>query len=187
MIGYKNIFLYAADFVKKYHFGGDFLSKPSEEEKQKKSSKDRLEEMIRESKMKKAEAKKNKDDQEEQVKELDNVNCDFTKAMMKFRLTEEQKEIVSWCHLYWNLFYKFNYLQIVKQDSKSSYNCAVRAFNFDRSKRSAPTDKLKTPEEIANEQKQKLAALEKERLRRMRGDTEIKPVYQPSADDLDDG
>jgi nucleolar protein 14 len=73
-----------------------------------------------------------------------------------------------------------------------SYDAALREMVYD--KRSKPTERTKTEEEIAFEEKERLETLEKERLRRMRGeevdvveDTSSKrPVVRREGDDLDD-
>ena len=57
-------------------------------------------------------------------------------------------------------------------------------------KRSTPTDRLKTDEEIALDEKEKLEKLEKERLQRMHGLTAVansNPSRPSQADDLEDG
>lgn len=52
------------------------------------------------------------------------------------------------------------------------YDMAVREMTFDRSKRSRPTDRLKSEQELAKEENERLHKLEEERQRRMRVETE---------------
>jgi nucleolar protein 14 len=62
----------------------------------------------------------------------------------------------------------------------------VRQLGFDR--RVTPGDKMKSAEEIAKNEKEKLDKLEEERLKRMKGDLNVsKKMPHRSADDLDDG
>lgn len=68
------------------------------------------------------------------------------------------------------------------------YDRLVKEMIF--SPRGEPTEKLKNEEDIARAEKERLEELERERLKRMRGDEEEENIEQPkhrSADDLDDG
>ena len=49
------------------------------------------------------------------------------------------------------------------------------------------TDRLKTPEELAKEEKERLDALEADRQRRMKGIIDDETPTHVSADDLNDG
>jgi len=68
----------------------------------------------------------------------------------------------------------------------SGYDILVRELRFDSKVK--PSDKLKSAEEIARINKEKLEKLETDRLNRMRGETNpSKKITHQSADDLDDG
>jgi nucleolar protein 14 len=67
----------------------------------------------------------------------------------------------------------------------SAYDILVRELRFDP--RVKPGDKLKSADEIARLEKEKLEKLEADRLKRMKGETETKVIPHRSADDLDDG
>nr|CAH7713029.1 unnamed protein product [Callosobruchus chinensis] len=69
----------------------------------------------------------------------------------------------------------------------NDYDKIMRELRFEA--RGTVSDRLKTEDEIAKEEKEKLEQLEKERLERMKGiftDKDSKPTHR-SADDLDDG
>ncbi|KAJ7986855.1 hypothetical protein DPEC_G00332740 [Dallia pectoralis] len=67
------------------------------------------------------------------------------------------------------------------------YDMMVRELGFEM--KAAPSEKLKTPEEIAREERERLQQLEADRLRRMMGDivTDTKTPAHVSADDINDG
>ncbi|KAJ8286624.1 hypothetical protein GJAV_G00041280 [Gymnothorax javanicus] len=68
------------------------------------------------------------------------------------------------------------------------YDIMVRELGFEM--KAQPSEKMKTPEEVAREERERLQKLEAERLRRMHGDveeTENKKRVHWSADDLNDG
>lgn len=65
------------------------------------------------------------------------------------------------------------------------YDMLVKELGFDRTGKAKAVEKLKTPEEIAKEERERLEKLEADRVRRMKG--EVKEVKKmKSADDLDD-
>ncbi|EJU06534.1 Nop14-like protein [Dacryopinax primogenitus] len=89
-----------------------------------------------------------------------------------------------------------DHIPVQDEESKSDddYDKFVRELAFD--KRSKPTNRLKTEEEIAEEEKEKLETAERARLRRMRGEEDDGSDEEghkkakrrvAQADDLDDG
>ncbi|XP_061555087.1 nucleolar protein 14 [Phycodurus eques] len=68
------------------------------------------------------------------------------------------------------------------------YDKMVRELGFEM--KAQPSEKMKTPEELAREEREKLQKLEADRLRRMMGDEEVEGVpsrSHVSADDINDG
>lgn len=152
-----------SNFVEDAHFGGGVLSKTGIEGA--KSHKDLINQLIAESKKHKAEKQKTKEKTLELTEKLDSDWKDLIPIVNKS----------------------------VRQPNESSktevddYDKVMRELRFEA--RGQPSDRLKTEDEIAKEEKEKLEQLEKERLDRMRGFVEEKKstaVKHRSADDLDD-
>ncbi|KAK7086705.1 nucleolar complex protein 14, partial [Halocaridina rubra] len=161
-------------FVKDRHFGGGLLTKRETGEENKegeksKSKKEWIEEIIAESKKKKAEAKKEKEEQYEAVTKLDSELQTFLQIMSGKTITDEDKR---------NAKKNAEYLD---------YDKLVRELGFDRTGKAKTSNKLKSAEEVIKEEKEKLVALEADRLKRMKGETEKPKQKAKSADDLDDG
>lgn len=147
-----------ADFMEAAHFGGG-------EEDGEDHGRDRktvIEEMIAESKRRKAEKQRENDEVYEMTQKLDQNWQSLMSVVgnhMKGDTVRPQLE---------------------------DYDKIMREMIFDR--RGAPADKLKSEEELAKIEKQKLEKLERERLARMNGeDGEVVKGTHRSADDLDDG
>lgn len=144
-----------AEFTDAAHFGGG-----SSEADDRKSRKDLIDDLISETKRRKADAAKEKDQVLSMTEKLDETWKSLIPVMGKFHRTDEER---------------------VKPDA---YDTTMREMIFER--RGEPTDKLKTKEELAKVEREKLERMERERLRRMRDDTlDEKPKHR-SADDLDD-
>lgn len=159
-----------AQFVKERHFAGGFLTKrETGDEEKPKSKKEWIDEIIAESKKKKAEAKKDKEEQYEAVSKLDaNLNT-FLMMMSGKTIKDEDK------------------LEAKKNCEFRDYDTLVKELGFDRTGKAKTSSKLKTPEELIKEEKEKLLALEADRVRRMKGEPEPSKHTSRSADDLDDG
>lgn len=146
-----------ADFMEAAHFGGG-------EEDGEDHGKDRktvIEEMIAESKRRKAEKQRENDEVYEMTQKLDQ-NWQSLMSVVGNHMKGE-----------------------TARPQLEDYDKIMREMIFDR--RGAPADKLKSEEELARIEKQKLEKLERERLARMNGeDGEVKGKHR-SADDLDDG
>ncbi|XP_063590156.1 nucleolar protein 14-like [Penaeus indicus] len=159
-----------AQFVKEQHFGG-FLTRREYEEgdtDKHKTKKEWIDEIIAESKRKKAEFKKEKEEQHEAVSNLDSKLQNFMMIMAGYTMTDEDKQAAK------------------TKSAFRDYDMLVKELGFDRTGKAKPVDKLKTPEEIAKEEREKLEKLEADRVRRMKGE-EVKDVKKMrSADDLDD-
>ncbi|XP_050534140.1 nucleolar protein 14 [Daktulosphaira vitifoliae] len=156
-----------ADFVEKAHFGGGVLSKAGDGES---SHRNLIDKLIAESKLRKYEKKQLKQETTELTEQLDK---DW-KELMPVVPTKNRGE----------LDYEDEPLAKKKVD-KNSYDVLMRSLKFDA--RGMASDKLKSDEVIAKEEKERLEKLEAERIKRMKGVEDNEVVKHRSADDLDDG
>lgn len=146
-----------AKFMEAAHFGGG----EEDGEEQSRDRKTVIEEMIAESKRKKAEKQRENDEVYDMTQKLDQN----WQSLMSVVGNHMKGETV--------------------RPQLEDYDKLMREMIFER--RGAPADKLKSEEELANIEKQKLEKLERERLARMKGEEgEVKGQHR-SADDLDDG
>ncbi|KAJ9577288.1 hypothetical protein L9F63_006127 [Diploptera punctata] len=148
-----------ADFVEDAHFGGGILKKSNSET----SRKNMIEQLIAESKKRKAEKQKAREQTIELTEKLDTEWKDLLPIM-----SASKKSINS-----------------IDDEKPDSYDTAMRQLKFEA--RGKPADKLKTEEELAKEEKEQLEKLEEERLQRMSDTQEVIRKKHKSADDLDDG
>ncbi|KAF5303825.1 hypothetical protein FQA39_LY09810 [Lamprigera yunnana] len=156
-----------SDFVDEAHFGGGVLSSTGTEGF--KSHKELISQLIAESKKRKAEKQMAKDKTLELTEKLDEEWRDLiplvNKTVKQFedRIVPEKRQV-------------------------DDYDKVVRELRFEA--RGQPTERLKTEDEIAREEKEKLEKLENERISRMKGVFEdidnTNVVPHRSADDLDD-
>uniref|UniRef100_A0A8D0CV49 NOP14 nucleolar protein homolog (yeast) n=1 Tax=Sander lucioperca TaxID=283035 RepID=A0A8D0CV49_SANLU len=158
------------------HFGGGgLLRKKSLGEQQEgegshraKSRQELIEELIQKSKLEKRERQVQKEEAQELTEKLDqewkSIQALMVKKTPKGERVEEEKPKLE------------------------QYDMMVRELGFEM--KAQPSEKLKTPEELAREEREKLQKLEADRLRRMMGD-EVGESSQSqihmSADDLNDG
>lgn len=151
------------DFVSEAHFGGGVLSRNSDSAM---SRKDLIEQLIAESKKRKAEKQK-----------IREQTLDLTE-----KLDTEWKDLLPIVNA------AKKQLQDIQEKPKTDdYDIALRELKFEA--RGTPSDRLKSEEEIAKEEKEKLETLEADRLARMKGftgETNDNNKHK-SADDLDDG
>lgn len=159
-----------ANFVEDAHFGGGVLKKADEN---KRSRKDLIEELIAESKKRKAEKQKNREQTIELTEKLDSEWKDLLPMVTSIKTGAAV----------------LNNDEISKPDS---YDTVMKQLIFEA--RGKPSDRLKSEDELAKEEKERLEKLEAERLQRMHGLTpsEKGPMASAnsrirSADDLDDG
>lgn len=149
------------NFVEEAHFGGGVLSKSDGTL----SRKDLINQLIAESKKRKAEKQKIREQTLDLTEKLDSEWRDLLPIMSASKKSNEDTE------------------ETAKADA---YDIAVRQLKFEA--RGNPCDKLKSKEEIIQEEKEKLEALEADRLARMKGFvSDVSNRYKhKSADDLDD-
>ncbi|KAK4875209.1 hypothetical protein RN001_011631 [Aquatica leii] len=153
-----------SDFVGDAHFGGGVLTNTGSEGF--KSHKDLINQLIAESKKRKAEKQKNKEQTLELTEKLDEEWKDLIPLVNRSVKTAEDR--------------------VQEVSEVDDYDKVMRELRFEA--RGQPTDRLKSEDEIAKEEKEKLEKLERERLSRMKGvfNDSIKTVPHRSADDLDD-
>ncbi|XP_063629692.1 nucleolar protein 14 homolog [Cydia splendana] len=161
------------DFVSEGHFGGGVLSKSDKDGA--KSHKDLIEQLIAESKKRKAEKQKEKEQTLDLTEKLDSEWKDLQPVVFKKMRVEEESAID----------------KVLNKAEKNSqdYDKMMRELRFE--KRGTPSDAIKSDEKLEKEEQLKIAQLEKERVMRMRGDYEESAKVEPakkhrSADDLDD-
>ncbi|XP_063896055.1 nucleolar protein 14 homolog [Helicoverpa armigera] len=165
------------DFVAEGHFGGGMLTKTDSKDGAK-SHKDLIEQLIAESKKRKAEKQKEKEQTLDLTEKLDTEWKDLQPVVFKKMRTEEKESAIE---------------KLLSQAEKKSmdYDKMMRELKFE--KRGTPSDGLKNDEKQAKEELARLEQLEKERQLRMMGDSEKVVVKAQqtatkhrSAEDLDD-
>uniref|UniRef100_A0A3Q0SRB1 NOP14 nucleolar protein homolog (yeast) n=1 Tax=Amphilophus citrinellus TaxID=61819 RepID=A0A3Q0SRB1_AMPCI len=162
------------------HFGGGggLLRKKTSGEQQEeqegaqraKTRQELIEELIQKSKQEKRERQVQREEAQELTEKLDqewkNIQALMVKKMPKAERADKPEE----------------------KPKRDEYDMMVRELGFEM--KAQPSEKMKTPEELAKEEREKLQKLEADRLRRMMGD-EVGDGAQSqihlSADDLNDG
>ncbi|CAH0721315.1 unnamed protein product, partial [Brenthis ino] len=162
------------EFVSEGHFGGGMLSK-TESKDGAKSHKDLIEQLIAESKIRKAEKQKEKEQTLDLTEKLDSEWKDLQPVVFKQQKQEE------------SIIDKL----LSKAEKGLDYDRMMRELRFE--KRGTPSDGLKSKEKQDEEERKKLGELEKQRELRMLPEEEVvasrntKPANKHrSADDLDD-
>ncbi|XP_076681466.1 nucleolar protein 14 homolog l(3)07882 isoform X1 [Andrena cerasifolii] len=148
-------------FVGDAHFGGGILSRSEAG----KSRKDLIDELIAESKKRKAEKQKIREQTVDLTEKLDSEWKDLLPIVSAANKT----------------------IEVAPETKADDYDIAVRELKFEA--RGAPSDRLKSEEEIIKGEKERLEALEADRLARMKGfvNDPSNEIRHKSADDLDDG
>uniref|UniRef100_A0A3B4EKC5 Nucleolar protein 14 n=1 Tax=Pygocentrus nattereri TaxID=42514 RepID=A0A3B4EKC5_PYGNA len=155
--------------------GGGLLRKKrpgenDEDESQKhKSRQELIEELILKSKQEKRERQSQKEEAQELTEKLD----------------QEWKSIQN---LLVHKTPKAERMEEPEKPKLDDYDVMVRELGFEM--KAQPSEKLKTPEELAKEERERLQKLEADRLKRMLGDVEENATQKQShlsADDLNDG
>ncbi|XP_071089794.1 nucleolar protein 14-like isoform X2 [Haliotis cracherodii] len=153
------------DMVAREHFGGFMTRKdPSEAEDDQRSWKEKMEAMIAKSKKEKFDRQFEREKTAELTEELDEQWKDVAQLLRGMTGKTENKP------------------------ANDDYDIAVRELKFEI--KGKATDRLKTVEELAKEEKERLENLEADRVRRMKGVLPHSVTSQPqhySADSLDDG
>lgn len=148
-------------FMEDAHFGGGVLSRSANSEM---SRKDMINQLIAESKKRKAEKQKLR---EETIGLTEKLDTEWRDLMPLLSFTKKGEEVPD-------------------KSGVDDYTKELHKMKFEP--RGVPTDRLKSEEEIAKEEKSKLDELEKSRQERMKGfsdDVEFQQKHR-SADDLDD-
>ncbi|KAF2347773.1 Nucleolar protein 14, partial [Trinorchestia longiramus] len=161
-----------AQFVKKQHFGGASLYADADvpvEERKYKCQKDKIDEIVAESKMRKLQAKQDQESQRKKVEVLDSQFKNFMEMMKGNLITHDDKK------------------KAKREDPMRDYDRLMHHIAADGGPRACPSERLKTHEEIVKEKKEELDRLEADRLRRMKGEHEDErpKVFTRSADSLD--
>ncbi|CAK1594754.1 unnamed protein product [Parnassius mnemosyne] len=163
------------DFVAEGHFGGGILSKTDAQDGAK-SHKDLIEQLIAESKKRKAEKQKEKEQTLDLTEKLDSEWKDLQPVVFKKARVEEESLIDK---------------LLSKAEKGQDYDKMMRELRFE--KRGTPSDGLKSAEKQEAEERKKLEELEKLRQQRMLSEEEATApkstqatAKHRSADDLDD-
>lgn len=163
------------DVVRQDHFGGDFEADSDNEnnnphpERQKTKS-EVMSELISKSKMYKHERQQQQDEDLEEIEALDADLGELQGLLRSVKPIHQERP--------------------ARTQEMMTYDAALREMVYD--KRSKPTERTKTEEEIAQEEMEQLQKLEEERSKRMRGEQVDKEeggnVNRPrrEGDDLDD-
>lgn len=143
--------------VNNLHFGGF--------EKVEKSRAEVMKEIIQKSKFHRHERQKAKDEDETLREELDEELGDI-RSLLKV-LPNKRSSLPSQSKLFQNSMAPPSSAKSGEEEEEEAYDKNVRELVYD--KRSRPSDRTKTEEEIATEEKERLERAERHRLRRMRG------------------
>ena len=146
-------------FVNEVHFGDGI----SELNSRKRSHKELIEDMITDSKIRKAELRKVKDETSELTKQLDDKWMEILPLIGK---SDAKGDLIG-----------FN------KEKESDYDKMMGELIFESC--GLPSSRLKSEEEVAKDEREKLEELENERLKRMCGLKTVTCTHK-SADDLDD-
>ncbi|XP_022532058.2 nucleolar protein 14 [Astyanax mexicanus] len=154
------------------HFGGGGLlrmktGEDGDYEEKPRSRQEIIEELILKSKQEKRERQTQKEESQELTEKLDQEWRSVQSLLAHKTPKSERKDEPD-------------------KPKMDDYDVMVRELGFEMKAR--PSEKLKTPEEVAREERERLQKLEADRLRRMLGEesTSKKPSHM-SADDLNDG
>lgn len=156
-----------AEFVKSAHFGGGFLTKKeegAEDDGESKSRQDLIDELIARTKERKREARVAKEETCELTDKLDGEWKEMMPLLTSRKAPEEQRG---------------------DDGPGDDYDRIVRELKFEM--RAKPTDRLKTAEELAKENKEALEKLEADRILRMKGLADGSNAARPTSDDLNSG
>ncbi|KAK3603036.1 hypothetical protein CHS0354_037784 [Potamilus streckersoni] len=158
-----------AKMVSEEHFGGFMTRKEAEDARDARSWKEKMEDVIAKSKKEKYDRQMEKEKTKEMTEKLDEEWSSLRLLISSLSKAKGSKG------------------EETVQKKVDDYDIAVRELQFEM--KGKATDRMKTEEEIAREEKEKLEKLEADRIRRMKGMTEEETSSGKhfSADDLDDG
>ncbi|XVF85775.1 hypothetical protein PTKIN_Ptkin17bG0144500 [Pterospermum kingtungense] len=134
------------------------------EENKHKTKKEIMEEVILKSKYFKAQKARDKEENEHLMEELDKNFASLQQSKVLFSVTEPSKSISNE-HVKKEDMPVAQGAKTYKQEEPDSYEKLVNDMVFEM--RARPSDRTKTPEEIAQEEKERLERLEEERQKRM--------------------
>ena len=141
------------DVVRQAHFGGNFEDESNEENEvddptRKKTKSEVMQEIMTKSKMYKHERQQQHDEDLEEIEALDAELGVLQGLLPSVRPSKQERPL--------------------KTQDAISYDAALREMVYD--KRSKPTERTKTDEEVAQEKMERLQQLEEDRMKRMRGE-----------------
>ena len=144
-----------ASFVEEAHFGG-FLTKADVDYASGKSNtrKDWIEQMIADSKKRKAEKSKDLEEAEEMTNDLD----------------EKWKTLLPSSAISGKIYGGKKKVEDEDEKEQDDYNILMKELMFQSTKRAPAQERLKTDEEVVKEEKERLEKLEADRLKRMKGE-----------------
>ena len=156
------------DTVKDYNFGGFQPVEPNDEDPERvKSKREVMQEIIAKSKMHKAEKRREKAEREDLIDQLNadfNDISDLLSSKMRPKV-KVPKEKVSRAEL--KKAEKSRLLEPLELTETTDFDSLTKELAVDLKAR--PSDRLKTPEDIAKEEYERLQRAEKERIKRMTG------------------
>ncbi|KAH0568532.1 nucleolar protein 14 homolog [Cotesia glomerata] len=149
-------------FVNEAHFGGGMLSRSGESI----SRSDLISQLVNESKKRKAEKQRISEQNRSQTEQLNSQWKDLLPLLAASKKTDEER---------------------VNKPRPDDFDRTVQELRFES--RGNPSDRLKNQDEIVRQEREKLEALERDRLERMQGfaDYESEGNNHRSVDDNDDG
>eukprot|EP01100_Stratorugosa_tubuloviscum_P000911 TRINITY_DN1201_c0_g1_i5.p1 TRINITY_DN1201_c0_g1~~TRINITY_DN1201_c0_g1_i5.p1 ORF type:complete len:904 (-),score=314.07 TRINITY_DN1201_c0_g1_i5:243-2954(-) len=158
-----------ADFVKKLHFGGGYISELNDDENSKtpKTRQEIMQEIIQKSKLHKVEKAKQMQERLDLTEELDN-QMHLVNKLLKQEEDKFKKKLES---------------MPKESEEVDEFDKLVREFAFEA--KTAPTDRRKSEEELAMVERKRLESLERERIKRMNQDEEEISNFR-SGDALED-
>jgi len=150
--------LLGKEFVEKAHFGG-FMTMDDDQFKAGRgnSRKDFIENLIRETKKKKAEKRRADEEAEEKTVDLDKSWKELNQSLADMKKTRDDPEAAT-------------------SGAYDPYDMLVKSLGFEK-KEARGGERLKTDDEKLKEEKERLEKLEEDRLRRMRGEKVVEKSH----------
>lgn len=162
------------------------------EENRQKTKKEVMEEIILKSKFFKAQKAKDKEENDEMIEQLDKKFTSLVQSEALLSLTQPNKmnalkalvnKSISSEHVKKDVVFSSQNKDALQQDKPDSYDKLVKEMALDM--RARPSDRTKTAEEIAQEEKERLEELEEERQKRMLGTDDLSDEDGNDSEDVD--
>lgn len=162
------------------------------EENRQKTKKEVMEEIILKSKFFKAQKAKDKEENDEMIEQLDKNFTSLVQSEALLSLTQPNKmnalkalvnKSISSEHVKKDVVFSSQNKDALQQDKPDSYDKLVKEMALDM--RARPSDRTKTAEEIAQEEKERLEELEEERQKRMLGTDDLSDEDGNDSEDVD--